>query len=334
MGANGDLRVSDQHQNKPSGETLETHFATVTNAVLNGRLIPFLGAGVNLCGNPKAGNWQLGQRLPSGTELSELLAKKLGYPAADAQDLARVTQYIAVMSGSGPLYGELRSVFDCDYSPTTAHQFLAALPGLFRAKGLPPKFQLIVTTNYDDVLERAFRAANEPFDLVSYVAVGEDRGKFIHWTTKGEMRLIEKPNEYREVTAEQCTVIVKIHGAIDRANPDRDSFVITEDDYIDYLTRTDISNLLPITIAAKLRRSNFLFLGYGLRDWNLRVILHRIWGERRLTYKSWAIQVAPQPIDMELWRKRDVDILDLHMDDYLAQLGERLKQAVKSGGSV
>ncbi len=79
---------------------------------------------------------------------------------------------------------------------------------------------------------------------------------------------------------------------MDRASPERDSFVITEDHYIDYLTRTDISNLLPVTLAAKLRKSHFLFLGYSLRDWNLRVILHRIWGEQKLTYKSWAIQVS------------------------------------------
>ena len=49
---------------------------------------------------------------------------------------------------------------------------------------------------------------------------------------------------------------------------------------------------MPVTLAAKLRKSHFLFLGYGLRDWNMRVILHRIAGEQRLTYKSWAIQRA------------------------------------------
>jgi hypothetical protein len=85
-------------------------------------------------------------------------------------------------------------------------------------------------------------------------------------------------------------VILRLHGAVDRVGSEWDSFVITEDHYIDYLTRADISNLLPVTLAARLRRSHYLFLGYRLRDWNLRVILHRIWGQQRLTYKSWAIQ--------------------------------------------
>ena len=37
---------------------------------------------------------------------------------------------------------------------------------------------------------------------------------------------------------------------------------------------------MPVSLAAKLRRSHFLFLGYDMADWNLRLILNRIWGER------------------------------------------------------
>ena len=70
-----------------------------------------------------------------------------------------------------------------------------------------------------------------------------------------------------------------------------------------------------MTLAAKLRKSHFLFLGYGLRDWNMRVILHRIAGEQRLTYKSWAIQRAPTDLDQKFWDRRDVDILDVDLDE-------------------
>ena len=65
--------------------------------------------------------------------------------------------------------------------------------------------------------------------------------------------------------------------------------MITEDNYIDYLTRTDVSTLMPVTLGAKLRHSHFLFLGYSMRDWNLRVMPHRIWAEQSRSYKSWAI---------------------------------------------
>ena len=100
--------------------------------------------------------------------------------------------------------------------------------------------------------------------------------------------------------------------------------MITEDHYIDYLTRTELSGLLPVTLAAKLRRSHFLFLGYGLADWNLRVILHRVWGQQRLRYRSWAVQRGPTEIDRRFWEARDVDIFDVDLEEYVGELRARL----------
>jgi len=315
-------------------DALDTHFQLILKALVDGRLVPFFGAGVNLCGRPQGITWQLGQYVPSGGELSEYLANSFGYPASDKWDLVRVSQYIAVVSGTGPLYEELHKLFNADYPPTHLHQFFATLPAILRDKGYPSRYQLIVTTNYDDVMERALTAAGESFDVVTFAAEGEERGKFWHFPPGGEAILIEKPNEYRDLSLDRRTVILKIHGAVDRVNPERDSYVITEDDYIDYLTRTDISSLVPVTLAAKLRKSNFLFLGYGLRDWNLRVILHRIWGEQKLSYKSWAIQLQPSVIDQQFWRKRDVDILDIDLENYIAALSERVQALPRAGGGL
>ena len=38
-----------------------------------------------------------------------------------------------------------------------------------------------------------------------------------------------------------------------RDEAEQDSFVITEDDYIDYLCRSDLATLVPVALAAKLR---------------------------------------------------------------------------------
>lgn len=309
-------------------KALSAHYGRVVEEMLAGRVVPFLGAGASLTGRPdlsQRGSWAPGDTyLPSGSELAAYLAIRFGYPDADVLDLVRVSQFAAVMNGSGPLYEELRAVFDADYETTPLHRFFAVLPEVLRSKGIDRGHQLIVTTNYDDVLERAFRDAHEPFDLVSYMADGPYRGRFVHWPPDGAPTPIERPNEYRGLSLDKHTAILKIHGATDRENADWDSYVITEDHYIDYLTRTDISNLIPVTLAAKLRRSHFLFLGYGLRDWNLRVILHRIWGAQKLTYKSWAVQLRPHSVEEESWRKRDVDILDVPLERYVQTLSDRI----------
>lgn len=281
--------------------------------------------------------------LPDGRELAEHLGKRFRYPAADPHDLVRVAEYAVLDRGDAPLYDELHQVFDVDYPPTPLHDFLARLPGALRDRGYRPQGQLIVSTNYDDVLERAFRAAGEPFDRVVYMAVGNsERGKFIHEDPSGTAELIERPNEYQGLPVDDQgllvrPVILKIHGAVDRtpsALEPKDSYVITEDHYIDYLTHTDISFFVPAQLVSRLRRSHFLFLGYSLKDWNLRVILHRIWGDQPLRYKSWAIQIQPHDLDRKFWQQRNVEILNVPLDDYVAELSEHLEVLVPATESA
>jgi SIR2-like domain len=310
---------------------LDAHYRMVLRALADGRVVPLLGAGVNRCGRADGVGWNPGRYAPDGTELARHLARYAAYPEQSPADLVRVSQYVAVMLGSGPLYEELRELFDVDYPPTPIHRFLATLPGELRARGLQPRNQLVITTNYDDALERAFTDAGEPFDLVTYVAVGEHAGSFLHYPPDAEPVLIEIPNEYRALSLDRRTVILKLHGAVDRENPERDSYVITEDHYIDYLTRTELAGLLPVTLAAKLRRSHFLFLGYSLRDWNLRVILHRIWGEQRLRYRSWAVQLDPEEIDCRFWEAREVDIFDVELEEYVDALTALLHDLTPAG---
>lgn len=294
----------------------------------DGRVIPLLGAGVNLCGRPPDVAWLLGGYLPSAEELARHLAEKFDYPQDEMLDLVRVSEYAYVMSGSGPLYEELHHVFDVDYPISPLHRFLAELPSRLAQANQPRRCQLIVTTNYDDALERAFREVGEPFDLVCYIAEGEHRGKFAHWPPEGEPTLIEIPNEYEKLRPGERSVILKIHGAVDRVGLEGewDSYVITEDHYIDYLTRTEIQNLVPVMLAMQLRRSHFLFLGYSMRDWNLRVILHRIWGEQRLKYKSWAIQRDPDRLEREFWGLRGVDVYDVALEEYVPALEAALSE--------
>jgi hypothetical protein len=62
------------------------------------------------------------------------------------------------------------------------------------------------------------------------------------------------------------------------------------------------------------------FLGYSMQDWNLRVILNRIWGEQKLRYKSWAIQRSPDQLDREFWEMRGVDVYDVPLESYVPAL--------------
>jgi SIR2-like domain len=141
---------------------------------------------------------------------------------------------------------------------------------------------------------------------------------------------IDRPNEYLTPALREHTVILKLHGAIDRNDAKRDSYVITEDNYIDYLSQGDIAAQIPITLRENMAESHFLFLGYSLRDWNLRVVLHRMWGQQTLDLKSWAVQRERMTgklseIEQKLWRDRgDVDLFYVPLDEYVEKLRTQL----------
>ena len=278
----------------------EEHLEQVTRLLLEGRLVPVLGADV--------------------AQLAAELATRFDYPFAEGADLTRVAQYVALTKGSGPLYDELRAMLEDSGAPTAVHRFFAALPSVLRGRGLP--HPLIVTTSYDLALEQALLEAGEEFDVVSYVASGRDRGRFCHRDPSGATQVIEVPNTYAgELSLARRTVVLKLHGELEGGDGRRrEPFVVTEDDFIGYLANGDLAGAIPVGLAARLRRSHFLFLGYGLREWGLRLVLDRMCGGEPLAYRSWAVVPALQPLELQHWRTRDVDLLEQPLEEYVAAL--------------
>ncbi len=309
-----------------SAAELQQHARLIGRLIGEGKVIPFLGAGANLCDRPPDATWQEGgDYLPSGAELSRHLAARNEYPGADNRDLVRVAQYVDLITGGeAELFSQLRAVFDGTYAPNRLHHFLASLPGRQRASAGEGVYQLIVTTNYDDCLESAFAAAGEPVDVVYYAAEHGDRGRFVHLDPAGERRPIPKHTDYRRLDLEQRPVILKIHGDFDAADAAADNYVITEDHYIDYLAHGNLSKLIPAYLMARMRNSHFLFLGYGMRDWNLRVILHHIWSQQVRKMGSWAVEREPDPIDEEFWRRHNVRTVQARLEDWVDAMNEAL----------
>jgi DNA-binding SARP family transcriptional activator len=295
------LRQEVPQPRRAPAAAVEDHFREVAAALFGGRLVVVLGADV------------------SG--LAAQLAHTFEYPSDDGTALTRVAQYVALTKGSGPLYDELHALLGSGVVPSAVHRFLAALPPLLRERGAP--HLLLVTTSYDLALEQALLEAGEEFDVVSYIASGRHRGSFCHVPPDGGAHPIEVPNEYAtELSLERRTVILKLHGGLEReAAREWESFVVTEDDYIDYLAQSGAGRAMPIGLVAKLRRSHFLFLGYGMLDWNLRLVLRRVWGGEGVSYRSWAVLPSARPLEHQFWRSRDVELLEMPLDRYVEGLG-------------
>ena len=304
------------------------HYEDVIRQIVDeGNLVPFLGSRMT----PERASAAKGSpTLPDAEELAAVLAERFGIKQTRL-DLPEIAQYVYVTRGRPDLYRALRQILTADYEPGPVHRFLARFPRTLEELGLEKRYQLIVTTNFDTTLEQAFDDIREPYDLAVYMASGPDKGKFVHFPAEGVPRAVDHPNSYTRFPIEldyelTRTVIVKIHGAVDGTIGDyrwRENYVITEDHYIDYLSRGPIESLVPVQILDKLRDSHCLFLGYAIRDWNLRVFLKRIW-EGSLGAKSWAVEPDPDVFEKSLWAQSNVDLYTADLGEYVNLIQERL----------
>jgi DNA-binding SARP family transcriptional activator len=295
--ANRRIIQQDRSLIRPTPVTPSEHLEDIAHALRAGKLVPVLGGDVDALG--------------------KALAEQFDVPADEGTELSRVAQYVALTKGVGPLYLELQEMLGKTVV-TAVHRFFARLPPFLRDQGLP--HQLLVTTSYDLALEQAFLDAGEQFDVVSYLNAGRDRGRFCHIRPDGSAQVIDVPNTYAvELSLEARTVILKLHGGISA-----ESFVVTEDDYIDYLGQTEIGSAIPVALTAKLRRSHFLFLGFGMSAWSLRLVLARMWGADRALFRSWAVAEKSKPLERQFWQARDVDLFEQPLDGYVSGLARYL----------
>jgi hypothetical protein len=282
------------------------HFEEVAAAILAGKVTVVIGS--------------------DSEPLASELARRFGVEGTSSE-LARVSQAVAVLNGSGPLYDALHTLVEGDGEPSPVHRFLASLPALLRERETAQP--LLVTTGYELALERALEDAKEPYETVCYLASGQMRGSFCHIDPSGVANVIERPNSYTgDLALDARTVLLHLQGRIDRTSERAwESFAVTEDDFIHY---GDVARRLPVSLAARLRRTHLLLLGYTLSTWTLRVVLERLWGSEPLPYRSWSVHPGPQPLEREFWRRRGVEVVDMAPAAYVAELERALAKAAAS----
>jgi hypothetical protein len=302
------------HQRKDiSMSPLSPPYPLIRDGLSKGRVIPLLGSGASLGGRLPGTTWTLGQvdYLPTALELARHLATQTKFPEEEELRLTKVAQYYDVVGGRNRLREELHNIFDNDFPLTSLHRFLADVP----------RPLLIVTTNYDDCIERALKLKNREYDLVIHTTDAA-AGHHLLWWQYGKTEPVKVSPNKLDLGKNPRTIVYKMHGAVDRGFAARDQYVITEDDYIDFLSRMTKNKAVPAIFAEPFQTRPFLFLGYSLRDWNLRVVLNRIEKDLRRPrgIRSWAIQKDPSPLEQRFWQERGVEVYNKPLDEFVDEL--------------
>jgi hypothetical protein len=158
-------------------------------------------------------------------------------------------------------------VFGRNQEPGSLHHLLARVPSALR----------IVTTNYDTLIEQAFREAGREFHLIMSRLDTENRQRPVFWWPPGST----EPNIGElDRLPEDLPVIYKLHGGFDPTCKWR-RCVISEDDYFEVGGRVYESSFLSYADGSLLDDRQLLFLGYSLRDVHVRHLLGRF-GRREL----------------------------------------------------
>jgi hypothetical protein len=201
----------------------------------NGAGALFVGAGISKPSN-----------VPTWADvIRPLAASRLGLVDLRDADLIQVAQYIVNASAGnrGPLIHRLRTQFSGPFSVNAYHRAI-----------IQTQVSTVWTTNYDVLLEQAFRQGNFSVDVKA--------------TDDAISRSV--PNHEIE--------IIKMHGSIDQS-PHED-LVIAGEDYEDFDTRRPATSE---RLRSDLLGKSFLFLGYSYRDPNIHGIVAQA---RRLANKA------------------------------------------------
>ena len=289
----------------------ERHWNNLVGSLRHGNCVLMLGSEIPV----KVASTTSTTASTDGTTLAEELRRRLAREleeddrSATGTTLAALAQQYEDTEGFGPT--TLRATAEMaltsrQYSPSSVHEQLAALP-----------FSLIVTTSQDTLLEQALKAAGKAPVSQRYHLRGDKR---------------ENP-EFVVPGSPASPVVFHLFGSAEEPS----SLVLSENDVLDFLIRVVSERPpLPNSLLRVLKRigQSFLFVGFGIRHWDLRILLKILL--RALELNRSGPAVAAEPLDSLVQSDRDemilfyqrgtrVELEDADVGTFLTKLSERLE---------
>ncbi len=243
--------------------------------------------------------------LPSWGDLIKHMAEELDFDpevlVGPGADYTQVAEFYKLRKGS---IGELRSWMDRSWN--VAEEKLRN--SKVHRQIVDLEFPLIYTTNYDANIERAFQLHGHDVSKITSVVDIADAN----------------PNQ---------THVVKFHGDFS----DDNSIVLTESDYFN---RLEFESPLDLKLRSDVLGRTILFVGYSLKDPNLRLLLYKLkrtwdntaYAKRRP--RSFIFLLRPDVVQEEVLESRGVSPIvsdSLNPETALSEFFDRLHEMVRGG---
>jgi hypothetical protein len=225
-----------------------------------------------------------GEALPDDQRIFDALDSLIrATSVADPPDaLSSISSLLVSRTGRERLWLDLQNVFSVKRTPRPIHELLAGIAHTHLSKRTALDY-LIITTNYDTLMEQALDAAGVPH--VVLMTTLKDRRVLTRFSSLvPEARELEQrnnnqyPKQFALVRPTSLAVLYKMHGCLNGAlTTDQDGVVISDDDYVAYLSNIETSEgMVPAYVNTLTRKKSFVFLGYSLKDWNVRIMFEAV----------------------------------------------------------
>ena len=245
----------------------------------------------------------------TSTPLTEVLSNELASEVErerkvlNRNNLAHTAQLYAEMTSENDLRLDTASFFQACTSTSNIYDNLAAIP-----------FHLVVNAAPDKLLIKALEKANKTFDVDWYNYRGNKRD-MVKWNAR------ENP------------LIYYLYGSPDEP----ESLVVSEKHLLEFLIAVISKEpAIQSNVMSEFRNKekSFLFIGFGFRNWYLRILLYvMLGGKESQTEKagrSFAFEeIVPedqtelQQICILFNKKLKIDFSDLEISEFLGELRSR-----------
>ncbi len=136
---------------------------------------------------------------------------------------------------------------------------------------------------------------------------------FCRWNS--ELRRGNRRRRPTHAPTVESPLVFHLHGTLEQAS----SIVLTEDDYYDFMVNMSRdSSMIPPFIQEVIANHTLLFVGYGLRDRNLRVLLRGLVAAQEGVVRRAGVSVQLPPTvdesrrhDVETYLERYFEALEL-----------------------
>jgi hypothetical protein len=314
---------------------------------------------------------------PSASELAEAFAEqssynyfesilqragRLTFPGLDRTQLVSVLRSFCDLTGianTSPSLLEASSYFeyklkretlrrflidvfnDKKSTPTVTHELVAEVAGNYlgaNADNDEASDYLIVTSNYDGLMEIALDRAKLPYYVLTVrlnespvvvdVRFTNSVQSYLGYTAERYQRFLQNirvvpPREFSAVgrRVKPLVALFKIHGDLypPGASERPDTIVISDDDYVRFFHNDAQIGMLPAFIQELMQKKTLLLLGYRFSDWNVRSFYNTI-AEKRIPGKQadWAVLMKISRYERGYFETRQINVAETTLAEFAA----------------